>query len=1163
MELFTWRKSSKKKEKSAMKSICSFFFVFIVCICMLTVSLKPRAALAETCEKWVAKVVSAQGTVEARREGETEWQAVELNGTYCPGDTIRVDKRSRADIALVNQPVIRLDQNTTITLGGLKDEQTSLIDLLGGAAHFFSRVARNLEVRTAFVNAGVEGTEFFIRVDEDKTSISIFEGKVLASNEAGSLAVTSGQSAEAEAGKAPALRVVVRPRDAVQWALYFPPVIYYRPADFQGFPETDWRRMAQKSIDAYWMGDLTGAFSGIEEIPEDIPDPHFFTYRASLLLTVGRVDEAGGDIERALGLDPENSDAFALRSIIAVAQNEKEGALNLAKEAVETDPDSATARIALSYAQQANFNLEGALSSLKDAVRLGPENALAWARLAELWMSFGELDEALEAAKKAVALNPDLPRTQTVLGYAYLTQGKTIEARGAFEKAIELDSAEPLSRLGLGLSKIREGNLDEGRREIEIAVSLDPDNSIIRSYLGKSYFEEKRDKLSMDQFEMAKTLDPSDPTPFFYDSIRKQTENQPVEAFRDQQSATDLNDNRAVYRSRLLLDSDLAARSASLARIYSDLGFQQLALVEGWKSVNIDPGNYSAHRFLADTYSVLPRHEIARVSELLQSQLLQPINITPVQPRLGESNLFIISGGGPADLSFNEFNPLFLRDRVALQASGFVGENSTVGEEVTVSGLYKKASVSVGQYHHETDGYRENNDLTDDIYNAFVQMELTHKTSVQAEFRHRDFERGDLSLLFLPGDFLPKLRQEDETNMVRVGFHHAFSPGSDLIGNFMYQEADRSLLDRDDFPPPIPFQDVFKIDRDEDALGGELQYLSGAKYIKFTGGVGHFDRESEEVITEEVFDISVTPPDLLDRDEQSVESDIRHTNLYLYSYINFPENVTFTIGGSADFFDEDREDALPEKDEDQFNPKLGIIWNPFVNTTVRGAVFRTLKRLLITDQTLEPTQVAGFNQFFDDFNATKSWRYGIAVDQKFSQSLYGGAEYSEREQEVPFRLIQSGTIELRKSDWDESLFRAYLYWTAHEWLALSAEYLYEKFEREAGLFTFGAKDVETQRVPLGINLYHPSGFIARLKTTYYDQQGSFDRQDALGTFIDGEDDFWLVDASISYRLPKRFGFITVGAKNLFDDSFQFFDTNPVSPVIQPDSLFFARLTLSI
>ena len=70
----------------------------------------------------------------------------------------------------------------------------------------------------------------------------------------------------------------------------------------------------------------------------------------------------------------------------------------------------------------------------------------------------------------------------------------------------------------------------------------------------------------------------------------------------------------------LLLDEDLAARSASIGRIYQDLGFQQLALVQGWKSVNTDPTNYSAHRFLADSYSVLPRHEIARVSELLQSQ---------------------------------------------------------------------------------------------------------------------------------------------------------------------------------------------------------------------------------------------------------------------------------------------------------------------------------------------------------------------------------------------------------------------------------------------------------------------------------------------------------------------------------------------------------------
>src|SRR5262249_43993091 len=286
------------------------------------------------------------------------------------------------------------------------------------------------------------------------------------------------------------------------------------------------------------------------------------------------------------------------------------------------------------------------------------------------------------------------------------------------------DQAAPLPRLGLGLAKIREGHLDEGGRDLEVAASLDPNNSLIRSYLGKAYYEEKRTGLDEREYAVAKELDPKDPTPWLYDAIAKQTTNRPVEALHDMQQSIALNDNRLVYRSRLLLDSDLAVRSASLGRIYTDLGFQELALVEGWKSVNTDPSNFSAHRFLADSYSVLPRHEIARVSELLQSLLLQPINITPIQPRLAESNLFLISAGGPGGLSFNEFNPLFNRNGVNVQASGIFGENNTYAGEGIVSGIYQRASFSVGYTHFGTDGFRVNSHQKDDIVNAFAQVEL-------------------------------------------------------------------------------------------------------------------------------------------------------------------------------------------------------------------------------------------------------------------------------------------------------------------------------------------------------------------------------------------------------------------------------------------------------
>src|SRR5581483_2884567 len=514
--------------------------------------------------------------------------------------------------------------------------------------------------QTPVVFAGVRGTEFFIKAEIDRTLLTIFEGTVVVGNPTGSLTLTSGQSAIAEVGRAPVLRVVARPRDAVQWALYYPPVLYFRPDEFPAGPT--WQGIVRQSIEFYLRGDLQKAFGSIATVPRTIRDPRVFTYRASLLLAVGRVDEANADIARVLNLNPNDSDALALQTIIAVVQNEQERALDLARQAVRAAPNSASTLIALSYAQQSVFDLEGARASLRKAVELEPQNALAWARLAEIHSSFGRLDQAFEAAQEAATLQPNLSRTQTVLGFAYLTQVKTKQAKEAFEKAIAFDQADPLPRLGLGLAQIREGDLHGGRREIEIAASLDPNDSIIRSYLGKVYFEEKRTNLDQREYAVAKELDPRDPTPWFYDAIAKQTTNRPVEALQDMQKAIELNDNRAVYRSRLLLDSDLAARSAALAQIYSDLGFQELALVEGWKSVNTDPTNFSSHRFLADSYSALPRHEIVRVSELLQSQLLEPLNITPIQPNLAESKLFLIGTQGPAALSFNEFNPLFNRN---------------------------------------------------------------------------------------------------------------------------------------------------------------------------------------------------------------------------------------------------------------------------------------------------------------------------------------------------------------------------------------------------------------------------------------------------------------------------------------------------------------------
>jgi hypothetical protein len=59
------------------------------------------------------------------------------------------------------------------------------------------------------------------------------------------------------------------------------------------------------------------------------------------------------------------------------------------------------------------------------------------------------------------------------------------------------------------------------------------------------------------------------------------------------------------------------------------------------------------------------------------------------------------------------------------------------------------------------------------------------------------------------------------------------------------------------------------------------------------------------------------------------------------------------------------------------------------------------------------------------------------------------------------------------------------------------------------------------------------------------------------------DRFWLTDASVGYRLPKRFGIVAVEAKNLLNQSFRFQDTDPVSPVLRPERSIVFKFTFAL
>jgi len=703
--------------------------------------------------------------------------------------------------------------------------------------------------------------------------------------------------------------------------------------------------------------------------------------------------------------------------------------------------------------------------------------------------------------------------------------------------------------LGLGLAKIREGAVDEGTKEIETAASLDPNNSLIRSYLGKAYYEQNRDGLAETEYEQAKLLDPKDPTPWFYDAIHKQTTNRPVEALHDLQKSIELNDNRAVYRSKLLLDRDLATRNTSLGRIYSDLGFEQRALVESTKSLSFDPADFSAHRFLSDTYSFMRRHEIARVSELLQSQLLQPINMNPVQPKLAVTDLNLVASTRLADFSFGEYTQSFEKNRPQFIASGFGGSNGTYGDELVLSGIYDQLSYSFGQFHYQTDGFRFNNGLTHNIYNLFAQLALTPGLSVQTELRRQESEHGDIRLNFDLDTFSRRDRRERDQNSIRGGVHASLSPRSDLILSLVHTETrDRRLEFRENA------LDITSLS-DDSGYRLEGQYLfRGDRFNVITGG-GKYDIDSNfDLDLDFTPSIGVRCPNQPCRFMPSFSRE--RDNLYFYATGKLPKSMIWTVGLSYDAV------TTGNFSINQLSPKVGLRWEIIDGLTLRAASIETVTPNLLAAQTIEPTQVAGFAQFFDDFEGTKARRDGIGIDARLHNKLYGGIEASQRI--VDAAIFDPLSLTATTEDQEERLYRAYVYWIPHSNWTTRAEYRREESIRKPAFSNDNPTRLATLSVPVTVRYFSDIGIFGELGATYVSQQL---RRQQTSSLAAGSDSFVLFDLAIGYRLPRRKGILSLEVKNILDENFEFqgdnFQTSqPTNPVYVPDRTLLARMTIN-
>jgi len=1116
----------------------------------LTLAFSALATLsvdALACEPPSGRLAATEGRIEVRSAGSTQWHTATPRQALCPGDQVAVRGPGRAAVVLAQDVLVRLDQNTTLTLP--EASATGELHLPKGVVHVISRFNKRFGIITPFVNAFVDGTEFTVAADDSQARVVVAEGRVRTGNSAGEQRIGAGQAIEARAGSAPA-GITVRPLDAVAWAIHYPQVQHLRPAELATYPDVTRQAVAAAQADLA-AGRARDALDRLTPLADVDGTPALAAFKAGVLLGLGRADEAGALVARfAPGTHPA-LDATA--AVIQVARNNP-AALDAARQNVERSPDSPAAQLAYSYALQGARQLPAALEAARRATALGPDDPLAHARQAELELSLGRAQAGGDSARRALALAPDTPRAAALAAFARLIGGETAAAASGFEATLARNDADPLAHFGLGLALMRQGHTEAGRREVEIAALLDPANAELRSYLGRAYMEEARSKVAGDQFDLARRLDPASPTPWYFDAFRQLREGEPLAALHSGEEALARNANRSVLRSGTLLDQDRAARSASLGAAYQQLGLSAPAQGAAMNAIEDDPASPAAHRLLADAYADMPRFEGARLSELLQANLRQPIGQWPQAPQFVMPPLPLFDG--PRAVSPDEATAFFERKPTRFAATLGGGSHSTLAASALLSHAWEQGQISFGSFDYRYAGLKPagaDTHLAGSRLDA--RFQLAPGTTLLAEARHTE-RTGSTAYRPLFDSQATNLLQRNLNDLGRIALRHEQGNGDEILVEANTQRF--RILQQDFFRYSDPLYGL-ELDINSEANSGIRTRGLSALYTRqrdsyaLSAGTAiarHSGNQNLTVATALSMDPSLvldltrlpTVPRKTDRDTA-------------FGYAQWRVLPSLTLHGGADYV-RFKDMDLPHAE--RINGKLGAVFRPAGGTTLRAAVFQGVSGSRYDAENLAPTQFAGFNQVFDEFAGTRWRRAAVAVDQRLGERLSGGLEASWRWLDAPMADPLTGRYHL--ADWKETLHRAHLALPLGRHALLSAEWRHETIRYDAGdgLLRDTPWKVATDQLPL--RLWLKTGPVDTLLEHWVVRQRA-SQIAGDGSAADARSTFTVSNLRLSLPvLPQRLS-TSLGVYNLFDRDFRFHNTDlNGDPRV---ALFYPRRTLML
>ena len=903
------------------------------------------------------------------------------------------------------------------------------------------------------------------------------------------------------------------------------------------------------SLARFRAGALEASAAAVQEaLGRFGPSPTLLTHAALLELLKGNVTAARRAIDGALRLDPAFAPAYGLRSNIALVQNRKGDAKGAALLAVRANPDSPSARLNLSLALQAHFELEAALSEARKAVALDPRHAQAHVQVARLLFGEGRIDQALESVERAQALAPREPLALSTLGFILLARGETDGAVSAFGQALASASSTADAYVGLGLAAFRQGLVEDGLRHFQAAVLLEPRVSLYHSYLAKALYQVGRRDEALAALDRARALDPRDPTPELYRATFLRDLNRPVESILAFQRSVALNDHRAVYRSRLLLDRDLAARNVNLALAYMALGQAERALAAGVRAAHEDPQSSSAHLFYGSLIGLTLGAYQPGLSELLQTRLLLPVN----------QNTFN---------TFNDYTMLLEQPRLQGSLEGGGGSLGTGLASLSVTGGTSRIAGEQFLTYSTTDGpKRWNSDEESWSSATFLKWAPPLRSSAFVHVFHQEQAGGDIFVdqrHFTAND--PDLRQNAQATFLGLGYQLQTRPENNLLLYAQGQLERIRIRDREVVVAPFPLVpgSTLRTSQDQNVLVHEPFYDLQAAYLHRLGthqlwfAADYFNGEpATRVGTLTVADVLLGGVPLasvsLDssrrqRFHQQFVTLVAHDTWHVLPTLSLTGALRYDHARAGHLFSELRHNSSV------LSPQGGLLWRATPAHTLRLAAFQAFQTQ--PHAVLSPSHIAGF--FIDAPITTSSIsrQYHAAWDADLFPRTFLTLGAFRREIDSPVYASrpdgarERNTIERRRTGLTAAVNQLV---GDHVGLSLG----YTRVHREGAGEHDGADDL----VRAGLSLVHPSGFSASASLTYVKQELGSTR--AAGAPAD----VWVASLSPAYEFPDKRGALSVQIENVLRQRFEFVSTRGVRNDLvlgeRPDLRLLATLRLN-